>query len=159
MGAVDIPEATFLRLVDILGELDPPLSREVRQSAAAGASQKPRRILVVDDNADATFTLVDLLRVLGHSGAPVVDPREALVVAKRFKPDIAIIDLHMPHLDGFQVARLFRADPATAPVCLVALTAMDSPEYREKTRQAGFDAHLRKPADLVLLRAIVDQLG
>lgn len=158
MGVVDIPEGTFLLLVDILSELDPRLSREVRQSAAGG-SHKAKRILVVDDNADATFTLVDLLRVLGHSGAPVVDPREAVEVAKRFKPDIAIIDLHMPHIDGFELARAFRADEQLRGVCLVALTAMDSSAYREKTRQAGFDAHLRKPADVALLKAIVDQFG
>ena len=159
MGAVDIPEASFLLLVDILAELEPGLSREVRQSAAASPAPHAKRLLVVDDNADATFTLVDLLRVLGHSGAPVVDPREALAVARRFKPDIALIDLNMPHVDGFQLARAFRADEQLSGVCLVALTAMDTAGYREKTRQAGFDAHLRKPADIALLKAILDQFG
>jgi CheY-like chemotaxis protein len=159
LGTVDIPEADFFRLVDILAELDPRLGREVRDSAAAGTAQKAKRCLVVDDNADAALTLVDLLRVLGHSGAPVIDSREAFAVAKRFKPDIAIIDLTMPHVDGFQLARAFRADEQLSTVCLVALTAMDSDGYREKTRRAGFDAHLRKPADIALLKAILDQFG
>ena len=113
--------------------------------------------MVVDDNADAAITLANLFEVLGHQAAAVIDSRKALEAAKEFRPHIAILDINMPHVDGLQLARLFRAQPELQHCHLVALTAMDSLDYRERTRQSGFDAHLRKPADAAMLRAIIVQ--
>lgn len=116
-----------------------------------------RRILVVDDHPDSAGTLADLLDLLGHEVRYVTDPREALAEAKRFKPDMALLDLAMPHLDGCAVARLFRGDAELASVCLVALTAFDDGKHRQMTREAGFDAHIKKPAEPALLKSIIAQ--
>lgn len=154
MGLSSMPEEKFLGLVDILVTIDPTW-RRIDPSVVTGRAAK--RILVVDDNADAAITLAHLLEALGHQATAVIDPREALAIARELRPQLAIIDLNMPHVNGLQLARLFREDAELRQVCLVALTAMDGPEHREMTRQAGFDAHLRKPADPPLLRSIIAQ--
>jgi CheY-like chemotaxis protein len=89
----------------------------------------------------------------------VVDPRQAVDVAKAFKPHLAMLDLRMPHVDGLQLARLFRLEPELKHTCLVAITAETQDAYRQQTRQAGFDAYLKKPVDLVMLRSVIAQFG
>jgi CheY-like chemotaxis protein len=116
-----------------------------------------RRIFVVDDHPDSAGTLADLLELLGHEVRYVTDARQALAEARRFKPDMALVDLAMPHLDGCALARLFRGDAALCGVCLVALTAFDDPKHRQMTREAGFDAHIKKPAEPALLKSIIAQ--
>ena len=120
-------------------------------------SERRRRIFVVDDHPDSAGTLADLLQMLGHEVRYVTDPRQALAEARRFKPDIALLDLAMPHLDGCAVARLFRGDAELSAMCLVALTAFDDTRYRKMTREAGFDAHIQKPAEPALLKSIIAQ--
>lgn len=118
-----------------------------------------KRILVVDDHRDSAEIFVELLAVLGHHAVAVIDPRDAIGVAKQFHPHIAILDLGMPRIHGLELAKMFRADPAFAGICLVALTAYDDEEHRHMTRQAGFDAHVAKPADQHVMRAILAQFG
>jgi CheY-like chemotaxis protein len=153
-GLATMPESKFLQLIDIVVGIEPAWQRIDPAAVAASAA---KRILVVDDNADAAFTLAQLLEALGHQASAVSDPRQATALARELRPQLALIDLNMPHLDGLQLARLFRQDPQLSHVWLVALTAMDGKEHREMTRQAGFDAHLRKPADPPLLRSIIGQ--
>lgn len=151
-----MPQAQFMLLVDVLTGIDP----EWRQfGVERDARQRSVRILVVDDNADAAVTLAYLLQALGHDATAVTDVSVAITVAKQVRPQIAIVDLFMPKMDGTQLARLFRGDDELKHTCLVALTAMDGPQYREMTRQAGFDAHLRKPADAALLRSVIRQFA
>lgn len=145
MGLAAMPQDKFLEMVDVLSSIDP--------GWRAGA----KRIIVVDDNADAAMTLANLLEVLGHHSTAVMDSRRAIESAKALDPHIAILDINMPHLNGLELARLFRADAELKDCRLVALTAMDGLDYREMIRQAGFDAHIRKPADMALLRAIIAQ--
>ena len=148
IGLAAMPQDKFLELVDVLASIDPSWKRN---------DPAWRRIVVVDDNADGALTLTHLLELLGHQATAVIDSRNAVEVAKQVRPHIAILDINMPHVDGLQLARLFRNDAQLKGTHLVALTAMDSMDYREMIRQAGFDAHIRKPADMALLRAIIAQ--
>ena len=150
MGLAAMPTETFVELVGLLSGIDP---------SWRDTSADAMRIVVIDDNVDAAVTLAHLLGMLGHEATAVVDSRQALSVAREVQPDMAIIDLNMPYVNGIEMARLFRQDGALKQVSLVALTAMDGADYREMTRQAGFDAHLRKPADSALLRAIIAQFA
>lgn len=103
--------------------------------------------------------MTQLLQDLGHEATFVTDPRDAVRTAKAFVPDIAFLDLGMPHIDGYALARSFRDDQALSGVCLVAVTAYGSVEHRRRSREAGFDAHVQKPADVDVLRAIIAQFA
>lgn len=106
------------------------------------------RILVADDNTDGAHTLALLLRVSGHEVRTANDGLEALRVADEFRPHAAFVDLGMPGLDGFGVARELRQRPwADGQLALFALTGWNQPSARRRATEAGFDAHLVKPFD------------
>jgi CheY-like chemotaxis protein len=107
-----------------------------------------RRVLVADDNHDATETLSLLLQTLGNEVRTANDGVRALEEAEAFRPDVVLLDIGMPGLDGYQVARLIRARPWGADVVLVALTGWGQEEDRLRARDAGFDRHLLKPVDI-----------
>jgi signal transduction histidine kinase len=107
----------------------------------------PRHVLIVDDNIDAATSLGTLLRYRGHSVTTFFDGSAAFAAAARSPPDIAFIDLNMPDIDGTKLAALIRGQPWGGSVKLVALTGMSQPTDLERTRVAGFDAHITKPAD------------
>jgi CheY-like chemotaxis protein len=146
-GDGQMPQDKFLRLVDLLAALEPDWVRRA----------KARRILVVDDHPDTAQSSATLLKYLGHETQAVTDSRNAVRVAKEFQPQIALLDLAMPHIGGCELARMFRADALLNKVCLVAVTAYDDEKHRLMVREAGFDAHVRKPADQHVLRAIISQ--
>jgi signal transduction histidine kinase/CheY-like chemotaxis protein len=112
----------------------------------------PRRVLVVDDNADAAHTLGELLRLWGHRVAVATNGAEALRAAEESPPEIAFIDLDMPGVDGFEVGRRLKEHG----VRIIALTGMGQQADIARTREAGFHAHLTKPADP---RAVADLLS
>jgi signal transduction histidine kinase/CheY-like chemotaxis protein len=121
-------------------------------AAAAPAVPLPangvrRRVLVVDDNADAAETIASLLRLEGHRVETALDGAVALHVAESLQPDIAFIDLNMPVMDGYELARRLRTLPCGRDARLVALTGMGKASDMERTRAVGFDVHLTKPAD------------
>src|SRR5262249_46497024 len=104
----------------------------------------PRRVLVVEDHADGREALRLLLTLFGHHVEVAADGVEGVQIGLRMRPDVALIDLNMPRLDGYGVARELRA--ALGPdVVLVACTAYDHAEARRQVALAGFDAHLVKP--------------
>ena len=109
--------------------------------------QTPRQVLVVDDNVDAATSLGTLLQHRGHSVHTCFDGSTAFAAAARSPPDVAFIDLNMPHLDGAALAVMIREQPWGGSVKLVALTGMGQPADLERTRIAGFDEHLTKPAN------------
>jgi PAS domain S-box-containing protein len=113
--------------------------------AAEGSSPPPRRILVADDNADAAETLASLLRVAGHQVVTASNGREAVALAREFRPEVAFLDLGMPVMDGLDAARAIRAEAGLRAVRLVALTGWGQPSDRRRTADAGFDLHLVKP--------------
>ncbi|HVS63792.1 MAG TPA: ATP-binding protein [Thermoanaerobaculia bacterium] len=138
-----------------------PLSGEQREaprreSGEAGTNgTASRRILVVDDNPDTAGSLAELLRITGHDADVAYDGLEAVVAAERIRPDVILLDLGLPKLNGIDAARRIRERAWAGKVLLVALTGWGSDEDRRKTREAGFDHHLVKPLDYdVLIRVI-----
>jgi len=116
------------------------------ETVEAGAiSVDPCRVLVVDDNADAAEGLAVMLRMCGHEVVTAEDGVAALQLAESFAPDVALLDLGMPRLNGYETARRIREQPSGRHMALVALTGWGQPKDRDSTRQAGFDAHLIKP--------------
>ncbi|HUQ12610.1 MAG TPA: ATP-binding protein [Steroidobacteraceae bacterium] len=120
-----------------------------------------RRVLVVDDNEDAAQTLGALLRAQGHEVRVYFNAREALQAAIEALPDVAFLDLNMPVMDGFALAQKLRMLPGGASVTLVAVTGMGRQEDHARSRDAGFDLHLTKPADpeVVIRIAAQDSSG
>jgi PAS domain S-box-containing protein len=111
-----------------------------------------RRILVVDDNVDAVESLALLLRLDGHDVQAVYDGPAALAAAAANPPQVAILDLGMPGMDGYEVARRLRALPGLKNVLLLALTGWAEANDRQRCYEAGFDGHLPKPVDWDALR-------
>lgn len=122
-----------------------------------------RRILVVDDNVDGAEMLSMRLSMLGHTVRTVFSGEEALAVTESFNPEIVFLDLGLPRMSGYEVARQFRATPILQDALLVALTGWGSDGDRRKSRDAGFDLHLTKPVassvvDTVLLQYVAADL-
>jgi PAS domain S-box-containing protein len=127
----------------------------VAQPAAAKAAGAALRILVVDDNADAASSLCMLLSHEGHKTLEAHSGPEALDKIEDFRPDFVLLDIGLPGTDGLEVARRIRVLPLASAPRLVALTGYGQPEDRERTRTAGFDAHLVKPIDFEQLDEIL----
>jgi signal transduction histidine kinase len=128
--------------------------------AVPGAAPGPRRVLVVEDHDDAREMLVHLLRLDGHEAHEARDGREALEAARRLRLDAALVDIGLPGLDGYEVARRLRAAPDTAGLLLVAVTGYGLPEDRDRSQVAGFDEHLVKPVTAdALARALAARPG
>jgi signal transduction histidine kinase/CheY-like chemotaxis protein len=129
-----------------------PLSQAAAGEAPRAVEPRPAlaasRVLVVDDNQDAAMTLAAVLRQQGHDVRVAFSGEEGLAKAGQFLPSVAFLDLDMPDLDGIQLARKLRSDPRTRKTRLVALTGMGRRSDMARTREAGFFAHLRKPASL-----------
>ena len=139
-----------------------PVAHAVSASASAAAvhHEKPvngklRRVLVVDDNYDAADSLGMLLQYLGAEAMTVHDGKAALDAARAFQPGVMLLDLGMPGMSGWEVARRVREDPSLRHTTLVALTGWGQREDRRRTQEAGFDYHLVKPADLPTLQSIL----
>jgi signal transduction histidine kinase len=120
----------------------------VQEKPAEAEPAARRRVLVVDDNVDAAQTLAQYLRLTGHRVESALDGEAALRIAEVLHPDVAFIDLNMPRMDGAEVARRLRLTPWGRKARLVALTGMGQQGDIERTREAGFDEHITKPADL-----------
>jgi CheY-like chemotaxis protein len=119
------------------------------------AAQRARRILVVDDQPDTAESFARLLQVMGHEVVFVTDPLEALPAARRFQPELVFLDIGMPLVTGYELARIFRSAFGFDKLRMVAITAYNSEEHRSRSREAGFDAHVAKPADPAMLESIV----
>ncbi|KQP23377.1 ATP-binding protein [Pseudorhodoferax sp. Leaf267] len=114
-----------------------------------------RRILVVDDNRDAADSLGLLLSLIGAQVRVAYDGQSALAVALEWTPALVLLDLGMPQMDGYEVARRLRREPACTTVKLIALTGWGQENDRERTKSAGFDHHLVKPVDFDELEALL----
>jgi CheY-like chemotaxis protein len=120
---------------------------EIAQPRQAGAW----RILVADDNQDAGETLALLLRLHGHAAAWARDGLDALAQVPSFQPDLLILDIGMPRLDGHALAKALRQGPAGRALQLVALTGWGAHSDRTRSAEAGFDLHLTKPINPAVL--------
>jgi signal transduction histidine kinase/CheY-like chemotaxis protein len=122
---------------------------------ARSAIVRSRRILVVDDNADAANSLSELLKMDGHQCQPAFSGEEALALAQSFDPDVVLLDIGLPRMDGYEVARRLRHSLLRKGATLIALTGYGQPEDRERAHAAGFDAHLVKPVDFAVLSKLL----
>lgn len=122
------------------------------------APQVRRRILVADDNSDALESLATLLELGGHEVYSAANGALALESAERHLPEVALLDIGMPKLDGYEVARRIRAQPWGRRITLVALTGWGQESDRRRSGEAGFDSHLVKPLDLDKLMELLTQL-
>jgi CheY-like chemotaxis protein len=115
-----------------------------------------RRCLIIEDNVDAAESLSLLLELIGHQAAVAYDGAEGVEKARGFHPEVVLCDIGLPgRLDGYAVARCFRADPELRSAFLIALTGYGQEEDRRRALEAGFDTHLTKPADLDALRRLL----
>ena len=129
------------------------VSRRARGVEAQGAQR--RRILVVDDNEYSAATLSRLLAFLGNDVRVAQDGVEAVKTARRFAPNVTIMDLNMPRMDGYEAARRMRALPRGKGMLLIALTGMGQQEAMDRSREVGYDHHLLKPVDLGTLQRLI----
>src|SRR4051812_18430691 len=111
-------------------------------------SQMEERILVVDDQRDIADSLTRLINVLGYEAKAIYDGREAVKLAAGFAPDLALIDIGMPGLDGYEVAKQLRRQPACAHAILVAVTGWVDHESKHRAYESGFDLHVAKPMNI-----------
>ena len=116
-------------------------------------------MLVVDDNVDAANTAAWILRLKKHDVSTVHDGLAALQAVQTFRPDVVVLDLGLPKLDGFEVARRLRSNPETRDILLVAVSGYGQEEHRRRSSEAGFDHHLVKPVNFeALLHAMADAM-
>jgi CheY-like chemotaxis protein len=115
----------------------------------------PRSIVIIEDNADAAETLAELLTLDGHRVEATSGGRSGIELVQRVKPDVVFCDLGLPDMSGYEVARALREDGGLRHVRLVALSGYAQPEDRERSREAGFDAHLAKPPGMDAVNAVL----
>jgi CheY-like chemotaxis protein len=122
-----------------------PVSEAASEPVQAGTAK--RRILIVDDNVDAALSLADILVFEGHECVALFSAREALEQAPTLRPDFVLLDIGLPDIDGYEVAKRLRRIRGLEDVALIALTGYAQPEDQERSRAAGFDWHFVKPLD------------
>jgi len=118
----------------------------------------PRKILIADDNRDGADTLAIMLDFLGFQTAVAYNGEEAVEAAQNFKPDVIVLDINMPVMNGYEAAKTIRRTLGHERAVLVALTAYDSPEAVQQAREAGFDLHLRKPMEGAQLSEVIRRI-
>jgi PAS domain S-box-containing protein len=134
----------------------PPLTNEA--ATPAHSIDTPRRVLIADDNEDAAESLSVLLRAMGHETRVVHDGLAAVEAAEEFRPEVVILDIDMPKLDGNEAARRIAERPWSKGTLLLALTGWGQEEDRVRGNEAGFHHHLIKPVELDTLRELIAKL-
>jgi CheY-like chemotaxis protein len=140
-----------------LPALEEAPGRAAAQPAAAAPPPAPvfHRVLVADDNRDATQSLAALLRLSGNEVHTAHDGLEAFDAAENLRPDVMLIDIQMPKLNGYDACRRIREQPWGKDMLLIAQTGWAQEEDKIRAREAGFDAHLVKPVDLKAVVALL----
>jgi hypothetical protein len=163
-GTLEVHSEGRDRGSEFVVRLELPREASVGESGAAGASRpsglptESQRILVVDDNGDAAQTLQMLLQALGHVVQVASDGASAIEAAQEFRPDVVLLDIGMPGMDGYEVARRLRTLRAGDPALrIVAVTGWGQELDRQQSREAGFDLHLVKPVDVAQLENAIAQ--
>jgi CheY-like chemotaxis protein len=129
------------------------------EAGGRGDAVSGRRILVVDDNEDAAEALATLLSLAGDQTRTAFDGPSALDAARELCPDVVLLDIGLPGMDGYEVARQMRADPALSHATLVALTGWGSEADRRRSEEAGFDFHLTKPVEIAHVNEVLRGAG
>ena len=135
---------------------DQPAAGDEKEQQAARRTLGGHRVLIVDDNTDAARTLGMLVETLGPNEVHLANNgSDALRIAQECRPDIVLLDLKMPGMDGYEVARRLRSESWGRDLTLVAVTGWTLEDHKRRTRDAGFDRHLTKPADVAALTAVL----
>jgi PAS domain S-box-containing protein len=137
--------------------LVPPPAASPREVEPLKSS--PKRVFIVDDNADAAETLALLLQFEGHEVQAVHTPADALEQIEAFKPDVALVDIGLPELNGYELVRRLKKQPSLAAVKFVAVTGYGQLEDRRRVRDAGFNDHLVKPVSMPALERTLSESG
>ena len=146
-------------------EVDLPLAGTVAERSVAApdggllagtVAARPRKILIIDDNVDAAELLAEIVSALGHQVRVVHDGPMALEAARELQPDLALVDIGLPVMDGYELAGHLGREPWADGVFLVAVTGHARDEDRRRSHEAGFHAHLSKPIDLAAIRRVLD---
>jgi PAS domain S-box-containing protein len=129
----------------------------LQTSSTPALQPRPRRVLIVDDNPDALETLEDILRLWGYEARAAGDGAAALAAAREWPPDVVLLDIGLPGMDGYDVAHRLReeAGPRASRLQLIAVTGYGQETDRRRATEAGFDQHLVKPVDLAALRQLL----
>lgn len=147
-----VADGMFAQVQEMLDLVDAfigrPKAGEDHPTDVPCVSTEPLKILIADDNTDAANTLATYLRLSGHHPVVAFDGSEALQLAADQPPDVMLVDLTMPTLNGYDVARNIRAQPWGSAVRLIAVSGWFSPDDLDRIATAGFDAHLSKPIDM-----------
>jgi two-component system CheB/CheR fusion protein len=141
---VSVPELSHL-----------PIKQTAKAVNGSASEISTRRVLIVDDNADAAKALARLLKLDGHDVVTCFDGISALATASTFVPEYIFLDIGLPGMDGYEVARNLRSQPATERMVLTALTGYGRADDRRRAQEAGFNHHLVKPVDFSTLLAII----
>jgi PAS domain S-box-containing protein len=138
-----------------------PAAAEGRAEAGSAPAARGLKVLVVDDNVDAATTLAAMLDMLDYRTRTVHSGLDVLAAAHAFEPDVVLLDIGLPGMSGYEVARQLRADPKVAQTWIIAVTGWGAEADRQRGREAGFDHHLTKPVNveelLALLRGVAPQ--
>jgi PAS domain S-box-containing protein len=130
------------------------------EAAPAIAPRAPtRQVLVIEDNVDAGMVLAAVLELNGHLVRVARDGRSGIAMARELKPDVVVCDIGLPDVDGYEVARALRSDEGFRSTRLIAISGYAQPEDKERAKDAGFDAHLAKPASIDELNALLAGQG
>ena len=133
-------------------------SDERQAKLPSPAAFRPLRILIVDDNRDAAESLAELLRMDGHVVQVAFRPLAGLAISEEFRPEVALLDIGLPEMDGYELARRFRKLLGDDECQLIALSGYGQPGDQLRSAEAGFKAHLVKPADVTALRHLLREL-
>lgn len=129
------------------------------EDQAEAVELKKLKILIADDNIDAAEIFSMLLQVSGHDTKVANNGHAAADMARKYHPDVAFLDIGMPGMNGYEVAKAIRSNPALADVTLVALTGWGSEQDRLMSQQAGFDRHLTKPVDIKMIETLLSEIA
>ncbi len=132
-----------------------PTSPRPAKPRDPAADAKRRRVLVVDDSVDAAKTIAMLLRLWGHDVKTAHDGAEALAIAHDFLPEVVLLDIGLPGMNGYELARRMRSEPPLAKVRLVAVSGYGQQEDLRRSKEAGFDQHFTKPVEPAALERLL----
>jgi CheY-like chemotaxis protein len=152
-GSVEAHSEGLGRGAEFIVRLPVIRKRPARAAPPPSAGREtPRRILIVDDNTDSALSLARLQSRRGHRTRTAFTGPDAVTVAAEFLPEVVLLDIGLPGMDGFEVAQRMRAMPELSGAFIVAMSGYGSDEYRFRAKEAGFNEYLIKPLDLDLLR-------
>ncbi len=133
-------------------------SANAQQEISFTTEKTIRRILVVDDNRDAADGMAMLLDISGHITKTAYDGLEAIAAAESFKPELVLLDIGLPHMDGYAVAKHLRQQASSRDIVLAALTGYGDDDDRRRSREAGFNYHFVKPMEFAILNELLEQM-